>query len=557
MKSKLIVLLLVLISFISATEIPFLQRRFSTSAEWTVSESLFEKLSEFYDRELHVIAVSGPTSSGKSFIMSNLIKQFTTHHFGDFKCQIDGNVNAYTNGINVALVEHLGNLILLIDSEGLNSNTAENDANLMMMLSMISQKIIYLTNTTTIRTSFFTEITGMLEYRDKTGLGKDYFPLDTLFTILNRSKLKNNFRDEQFIETSLWNRLSIKAIFDRAYKNRKLFFIGVKNENELVKFETDLALLFKNIIESLPDFTIDRKVLTVHEYVRYIQNVIVPYMNDPTIRFNKLEENQTFTTYVAMENTDEAITVALDDIIVSAWYGHPSDVKKRIDIRDKIRPGNTKFDPKSEIWGNPATDVTKVLSISVIKRNLNLVKKIQLNLVKIGWRAVYTILANETYTQSVILKELQQEEVNARNVLTNTDETTDKCEFNWKVKFSAGIDDKILGIKMKVEGGSETQIQDIARSLQTTINSNVKKTLIEYEKETASMITQTAEPYDRVIYFVELTGQLSDGEYISTTTGFQHARHGIFTEPNCGRPPIKDAYQLLNIPFDEDALNIE
>lgn len=224
MKSKLIVLLLVLISFISATEIPFLQRRFSTSAEWTVSESLFEKLSEFYDRELHVIAVSGPTSSGKSFIMSNLIKQFTTHHFGDFKCQIDGNVNAYTNGINVALVEHLGNLILLIDSEGLNSNTAENDANLMMMLSMISQKIIYLTNTTTIRTSFFTEITGMLEYRDKTGLGKDYFPLDTLFTILNRSKLKNNFRDEQFIETSLWNRLSIKAIFDRAYKNRKLFF---------------------------------------------------------------------------------------------------------------------------------------------------------------------------------------------------------------------------------------------------------------------------------------------------------------------------------------------
>lgn len=279
MGRKIIIFLLALIQFVLSSEIPFLRQ--NEDKNWKLDQTALDKLNEFKERELHVIAIGGPTRMGKSFIMSNLIPKFEKLHFGDFFHQ--DNMNSVTMGMNIALVEHVGKLILLIDCEGLDSLSKKMDPKLMIMMSMISQKMMYLTQDS-ITTKLLEHISTMLVNRDQTDLTQSDLPLDTMFTVINKTQLEKNWRDPFFLRKALKKDPHILDLFNKAYPNKKVLFVAeaddLENLKEEEQFNEDIEELFQHLIENLPSFSVQGNILKVKDYLSYVQNRVLDNVND-------------------------------------------------------------------------------------------------------------------------------------------------------------------------------------------------------------------------------------------------------------------------------------
>jgi ribosome biogenesis GTPase A len=162
---------------------------------WALNMETKRSLRKFNNQKIHVIAIGGPTRAGKSFIMNYLLEKVDKLHFGAFVHR--ATANSVTKGMDIALVEHQGKFLLLIDCEGLGSLSSKMDPKLMLIMSMISQKLMYLTQS--FDQTLLDDIGTMLANLSQISTTKENkLPLDTMHMILNKTQFVGENRDEYF-----------------------------------------------------------------------------------------------------------------------------------------------------------------------------------------------------------------------------------------------------------------------------------------------------------------------------------------------------------------------
>lgn len=273
-KFKLFLLVLIQVTIVLSTQVPLL---YYTGGRWKLSEIARSKLSVFNDKKVHVIAINGPTRMGKSYTMSHLLQKVDTVHFGTF---IHGNDDVpVTKGIDIALVEHRGNFVLFLDCEGSNDVQHPMDPKLMVIMSMISQKVLYLNARRTVDANTISDIGTMLHHLNIVSTTEtSRLPMDTLMVILNQSRLSDAFRDTSFISTHLQDR----NLYDKYFANQKLLFIGLQLPHGSpvnFNFQRDIDTLFNTLMERVNHFHLGGVELSIQHFLTYLENNVLPAVN--------------------------------------------------------------------------------------------------------------------------------------------------------------------------------------------------------------------------------------------------------------------------------------
>jgi len=257
---------------------------------WLLEDDAKYKLTDpnFANEYFHVISVGGRTRAGKSFLMKNIIEMVEQTpggkcHFGAF---VDlASMDSCTKGMDIALVEYNGNLLLLVDCEGLASMQIgkKMDPKLMVIMSMISQKIIYLD--LSLDTDALGQVNQMLINRN-IALDASGVPLDTLYFVLNKCSLERNanFLEEQLGKTE---HAETKCLLDGAFKDRILFFIGKGRGGKVnAKVQEDIEHIFNNIVAGVEKhFALNFNKLTLGRFVKYLESVLMQVNGNEKITF--------------------------------------------------------------------------------------------------------------------------------------------------------------------------------------------------------------------------------------------------------------------------------
>jgi len=353
MITKLILIFLALAKFtISTNQIPFLQQ--DTEEKWFINDEAMEKLKQFGDRNIHVVAIGGPTRAGKSFTMGNVLSKFDKVHFGTF---VHGKtLTSVTEGVDISLVEIKNQLILLLDCEGLASLSKKMDPKLMTIMSLISQQMIYLTLDVT--TDLFDHLGVMLANRkvavqtisgsNGKKLSEKDLPLDTLQVVLNQTDLEGDGphgRNSDFIQnvlqSNLYGGVNIKVPFNRAFPNQNLLFITYLEDGYEDIFALDVEIFFDTITSSnyVSPFTFEGNVYTINEYLNHIQIVLDNVNNNEKM----IHKSKTELTFIAMANNVISELMATD-MEIQDGYMEDHEIQKLI---NKIENKKKEFEKRT------------------------------------------------------------------------------------------------------------------------------------------------------------------------------------------------------------------
>jgi len=359
-----------------------------------------------------------------------------------------------------------------------------------------------------------------------------------MIALVNKSDLKGAWRED--IMRTLVNDPYTLHLVRRAYPNKEVLYLAKDTDTDFI---VDMNALFDNLIRKNSNFSVKGVKFCVNEYISYVQKRLVEDVNEN-------EKNHNLIHYYARENNfnDQGFTISENEKIVSAWFGHPSDVTKRENILTPIDTDIKYFRADLTFWKitNLAPEVPKYLCISVVKKEVDLKKQVELELIKIEWIAAFTIMKGMSITEQQIETHLQTNESNTNKQLTSEYENTKTESFKWKLDTSAEA--SIFNVTFGVEQSMENINEHVKKTFMGKVNEHtVNKVFSRKETITFERTYNACPEGDRVIYRIQLTGKLPNGNLIQVCSGSKFQVTGYFNDINMGKPDQKKAYELLGL----------